>query len=166
MLVDGPFWATQRRFTLAHMREFGFGKTNMESLIDHEVQSMLADMKQKLEDSGRVFHFKNYFNIPLINTLWWILAGARFEPTDLRLRTLIELFDSVGRSGDIVSVAFPCPMILMKLFTSLFPKMGRMDLLGQVRTFIEVSFEYIEEKKRGIYLIIRNFERLGNDRGS
>lgn len=110
----------------------------MECLIGDEIQNLLADMKQQLQGSGAVFQFKNYFNISLINTLWWMLAGTRFERGDTRLQKLMELFDAVGRSGDIVRVALPCPLFLMKLVSSLFPKIGRMDLLGEVCEFIKV----------------------------
>ncbi len=139
MLVDGDFWAVQKRFTLRHMRQFGFATRSMESLIKQEVELLLEEMKRQLDDDGNIFEFKNYFNISLVNTLWLMLASARFEHDDPRLRALVELFNVVGRSGDIVRVAFPCPAILMKLVTRLFPKMGRMDLLTEVWKFIDVT---------------------------
>jgi hypothetical protein len=99
---------------------------------------LLADMKRQFHDEGNVFEFKNYFNISLVNALWVMLASARFERDDPRLKSLVELFDVVFRSGDIVRVAFPCPAILMKLFPAVFAKLGRMDLLKEVWKFIEV----------------------------
>ena len=139
MLVDGDFWAVQKRFTLRRMRQFGFGTRNMENLLKEEVEVLLKDMKLQLSNNGHIFEFKNYFNISLVNALWQMLASARFERDDRRLQTLVELFNVVGRSGDIVRVAFPCPAIVMKLFSPLFNKMGRMDLLKEVWEFIEVS---------------------------
>lgn len=139
MLVDGDFLTIQKRFTLQHLRDFGFGRQNMESLVKEEVAVLLADMERQLRDEGNVFEFKNYFNISLVNALWVMLASARFERDDPRLKSLVELFDVVFRSGDIVRVAFPCPAILMKLFPFVFAKLGRMDLLKDVWKFIEVK---------------------------
>lgn len=138
MLVDGDFLTIQKRFTLHHLRDFGFGRQNMESLVSKEVAVLLADMKRQFHDEGNVFEFKNYFNISLVNALWVMLASTRFERDDPRLKSLVELFDVVFRSGDIVRVAFPCPAILMKLFPAVFAKLGRMDLLKEVWKFIEV----------------------------
>ncbi|XP_046455635.1 methyl farnesoate epoxidase-like [Daphnia pulex] len=145
MLVDGDFLTIQKRFTLHHLRDFGYGRQNMESLVSKEVAVLLADMKRQFHDEGNVFEFKNYFNISLVNALWVMLASARFERDDPRLKSLVELFDVVFRSGDIVRVAFPCPAILMKLFPAVFAKLGRMDLLKEVWKFIE---EAIDEHKQ------------------
>ncbi|KAJ4434999.1 hypothetical protein ANN_23571 [Periplaneta americana] len=42
---DGPFWVEQRRFTLRHLRDFGFGKKSMEGFILDEVEDILLHMK-------------------------------------------------------------------------------------------------------------------------
>lgn len=139
MLVDGDFWMIQKRFMVHHLRELGYGKKNMEDLVQNEVRILLTDMKCQIEERGSIFEFKNYFNVSLVNSLWMMLASTRFERTDPRLKLLIELFDAVFRSGDIVRVAFPCPAILLKLFPAVFAKLGRMDLLKEVWKFIEVQ---------------------------
>ena len=139
MLVDGDFWTIQKRFTLQHSRDFGFGRQNMETLVNKEVAVLLADMDRQLYQKGNDFEFKNFFNISLVNALWVMLASSRFERDDPRLKSLVELFDVVFRSGDIVRVAFPCPVIFMTLFPSIFAKLGRMDLLTEVWKFIEVK---------------------------
>ncbi|EFX83753.1 hypothetical protein DAPPUDRAFT_301662 [Daphnia pulex] len=154
MLVDGDFLTIQKRFTLHHLRDIGFGRQNMESLVSKEVAVLLADMKRQFHDEGNIFEFKNYFNISLVNALWVMLASARFERDDPRLKSLVELFDVVFRSGDIVRVAFPCPAILMKLFPAVFAKLGRMDLLKEVWKFIE---EAIDEHKQNPSVEPRDF---------
>ncbi|KAF4513967.1 UNVERIFIED_CONTAM: hypothetical protein B566_EDAN018287, partial [Ephemera danica] len=42
LLVDEEFWREQRRFMMRHLRDFGWGKTNMmETIIQREVQSLV-----------------------------------------------------------------------------------------------------------------------------
>jgi hypothetical protein len=44
--TDGPFWVEQRRFTLRHLRDFGFGKQSMEGFIMAEVEDTINEVAQ------------------------------------------------------------------------------------------------------------------------
>lgn len=44
---DGPFWVEQRRFTLRHLRDFGFGKSSMEEFIMEEIEDTIKEITQK-----------------------------------------------------------------------------------------------------------------------
>lgn len=37
-MTDGDFWQEQRNFATRHLRNLGFGKSHMESLIIEELQ--------------------------------------------------------------------------------------------------------------------------------
>jgi len=45
--TDGPFWVEQRRFTLRHLRDFGFGKRSMEEFIMEEIEDTIKEITQK-----------------------------------------------------------------------------------------------------------------------
>jgi hypothetical protein len=47
IFTDGPYWLELRRFTLRHLRNFGYGKTSMESLIMQEVDDLIKEMSTK-----------------------------------------------------------------------------------------------------------------------
>ncbi|XP_012256777.2 probable cytochrome P450 303a1 isoform X2 [Athalia rosae] len=47
LVTDGPLWVEQRRFILRHLREFGFGRVTMASLVQEEAVH-LVDHLQKL----------------------------------------------------------------------------------------------------------------------
>ncbi len=43
---DGVLWRDNRRFTLHHLRDLGFGKGAMEVIIDEEVKEFIAYLKK------------------------------------------------------------------------------------------------------------------------
>ena len=49
MFADGDHWAEQKRFTVKHMKTFGFGKSGHESIVQEEVtdDEMLSKIKIK-----------------------------------------------------------------------------------------------------------------------
>ncbi len=42
---QGQDWIEQRKFTMRHLREFGFGKLSMESLIQEEVEELIEGLR-------------------------------------------------------------------------------------------------------------------------
>jgi hypothetical protein len=44
---DGPFWAEQRRFSLRHLRDFGFGKRSLEGIIMDEAEELIKRLQYK-----------------------------------------------------------------------------------------------------------------------
>jgi methyl farnesoate epoxidase/farnesoate epoxidase len=46
---DGTFWVEQRRFTLRHLRDFGFGKSNMETSIFEEIEEVINELRHRKE---------------------------------------------------------------------------------------------------------------------
>lgn len=48
LVTDGQVWTEQRRFVLRHLREFGFGRTNMSELIEEEAHHMVDHFKKLL----------------------------------------------------------------------------------------------------------------------
>ena len=45
-------WVEQRRFVLRHLREFGFGRTSMATLIEEEAQHLVEHFKKLLRESS------------------------------------------------------------------------------------------------------------------
>ncbi len=89
---EGEVWEQQRRFVLRQLRDFGFGKTSMESVMMEEITELnerLAAFKGK-----PVGDIKNELSLALINSLWTIIAGTRHSQNDPKLRSL-----AIGLSG-------------------------------------------------------------------
>lgn len=40
--ADGPEWTSQRRFALKHLKDFGFGRSGLEGVIQGEVEDLVT----------------------------------------------------------------------------------------------------------------------------
>lgn len=50
IVVDERLWVEQRRFVLRHLREFGFGRTSMATIIEDEALKLVEHFKKLLRD--------------------------------------------------------------------------------------------------------------------
>lgn len=114
---DGPEWQEQRRFSLRHLRDLGFGKTSSEGLIREEIDDLMDEIRLQ---SGRnqPVDFKGMFNLSLINILWALIGGERFKRDDVRLARLLDIVDSFIHSANFTRANIPFPAIFLRLFPS------------------------------------------------
>jgi len=80
-------WESLRRFTLKHLRDFGFRKQHMETLLSNEVKELLSSFKlQTTQDKPFLIHHN--FVLPVLNALWVLSAGEKTPQQDTRLEKL------------------------------------------------------------------------------
>jgi len=88
---EGAQWMEQRRFALRHLRDLGFGRSaSSEQLIHQEIADLTREMMTGMTagddaaggDGGAVVEFKGLFNLSLINILWAMTSGERFQRDD------------------------------------------------------------------------------------
>jgi hypothetical protein len=94
MFIMGQFWQEQRRFTMRHLRDLGFGKTSIEDQMMGEVGDLIKDIENKSQsDKDRVVDLKGIFQVSVVNILWAIIAGiSRFlKITRLLTKTYLIL---------------------------------------------------------------------------
>nr|CAD7456590.1 unnamed protein product [Timema tahoe] len=86
--TDSDLWLEQRRFTLRHLRDYGFARRSglQEENVRQEVMDLLALLNSsKGREDYDVFHdgcalLPQLFCPGMINCLWSVLAGDRFPP--------------------------------------------------------------------------------------
>ena len=83
-------WKEQRRFALKKLKDFGIGKSSMETLIQKEIEDFAQSLKQ---DCGRVIDMSHRFNLSVINGLWTIMTGKRLPLDDPELLNLVSLME-------------------------------------------------------------------------
>ena len=88
---EGAVWSEQRRFTLRHLRDFGFGKNAGEELITNEMKEFIQGLEASV---GQPLSLNKSFSVAALNTLWMILSGVRYEQDDPRLWAIIKENDA------------------------------------------------------------------------
>lgn len=52
--MDDKLWVEQRRFVLRHLREFGFGRTSMATIIEDEALKLVEHFKRLLQNNYEI----------------------------------------------------------------------------------------------------------------
>lgn len=66
IVVDERLWVEQRRFVLRHLREFGFGRTSMATIIEDEALKLVEHFKKLLQD-GHNYEITNIRKLTMNN---------------------------------------------------------------------------------------------------
>ena len=141
LFTDGDVWEEQRRFTLRHLRDLGFGRTSSENLIQEEIHDVMDEIRTEAETSNGIVKFNDRFNMPLMNILWAIVAGERFKHDDDKLNRLLYIVNLFVRSGNaFIRSAIPLPNFLLRLFPFIKKKFigTKYDLYPPIQDFIRV----------------------------
>lgn len=91
VFTDGTLWEEQRLFCMKTLKSLGFGKSSMIEHIECEAKELISyllrecDREISIQDEGC-----NIFDISVMNVMWKILRGVRFELDDERVIMLME----------------------------------------------------------------------------
>merc|ERR1719464_1861281 len=69
---QGRYWQEQRRFLLRNLRDFGFGKSEMEDTLLDEVEKLSKELQKSI---GKPISLAGILNLSILNALWSILVG-------------------------------------------------------------------------------------------
>ncbi|XP_054274087.1 probable cytochrome P450 303a1 [Macrosteles quadrilineatus] len=109
ILTDEEFWQEQKRFVLRHLREFGFGRKTMAGLTEDEAAALVESFEKRIAKSGKngiLVEMSNAFNVCVLNTLWSMLAGIRYNPEEKELQDLQTLLTELFANIDMVGALF------------------------------------------------------------
>ena len=90
---EGDSWQQLRRFTLKTLKEFGFGKTGMRELVMEEVEHFL----DHLREGNTIVDMSSQLPLPILNSLWRVAVGERFNYDDPQLSSIMERLNSLFR---------------------------------------------------------------------
>lgn len=124
--ATGKEWREQRRFTLRHLRDFGFGKSSMEEIIKEEYDDLAASIMERINKGEDELDTSLLFNIAVLNVIWSIVTGKRFErdnPEDMKkIEELAAVFATFGANQLGIAVIGVMPTWMMKIMDPLTNK--------------------------------------------
>ncbi|KAI4500460.1 hypothetical protein M0802_004422 [Mischocyttarus mexicanus] len=88
LFTEGRTWSQCRKFTMRHLRSFGFGQSMMATKLTTEVQYLVKNLQKQCKH-GPV-QMDNAFKVAVINVLWTMLTGCRFEYDDKKSKEILE----------------------------------------------------------------------------
>ncbi|CAG9763050.1 unnamed protein product [Ceutorhynchus assimilis] len=139
---DGQLWKKQRKFSLQHLRNFGFGRKEMEEKVTEECRALVENLSQKCNDE---IFMHNAFDVAVLNALWAMLAGQRFEVEDARLKKLLQIIHDCFRIVDMSGGLINQLPFLRYIAPSASGYNQILDVLTRMWTFLQ---ETIDEHRR------------------
>ena len=100
---QGRYWKEQRRFLLRNLRDFGFGKSEMEDTLLDEVDKWCHEYSNLV---GKPTCLDNTLNLSVINALWAILTGEKLSLKDKKLLEMVYLFNKTVKDVKNISNLF------------------------------------------------------------
>ncbi|XP_075978468.1 farnesoate epoxidase-like isoform X2 [Anticarsia gemmatalis] len=101
---DGSSWTKTRRVVLKYLKNFGYNTRYMENYISEECRALV---NLRMSDAGQPIQANDMFHITIVNILWRLVAGKRYDLEDAKLKTLCDLitrlFNAVDMSGGVLN---------------------------------------------------------------
>ena len=122
LLSQGRGWREQRRFLLRNLRDFGFGKSEMEDTLLEEVDKLC---KEYMKIVGEPVCLDNTLNLSIVNALWAILVGEKLPLNDPKVNEIVNnlnkvIKQSIGSSGGRrLAALLPHPKLILLFRKSL-----------------------------------------------
>ena len=113
--TQGEDWVKQRRFGLRSLRDLGFARRDIEEIINEEMDLITEEMTREADEEA--FLVDNIFNIPVINVLWQLVGGYRFNEDDSEGQDVIYNITKIFKNSTYLNFL---PLGLIKLFKNSF----------------------------------------------
>ena len=127
--TDGQTWSNQRRFSLKQLRDLGFGRKSLDSVMLEEIDDVIDELIQK-----KSVTMDSTFNVAIINVLWQIVASKRFDPKAADTQRMMALLNMQFKSGFKAFNFFP---ILRKIMPATEVDKSFFEMKSMLRGLIE-----------------------------
>ena len=86
---NGKTWVECRRTSLHILKDFGFGKTALEDIIEEEVDNLINHIDKNF--LNQPIDVDTFFNIAVVASLWRVISGEVLKIGDQKLEYVLIL---------------------------------------------------------------------------
>jgi methyl farnesoate epoxidase/farnesoate epoxidase len=129
---DGVVWREQRRFTLRHLRDFGYARRAMEGVVHEEMRTALATVER-----DRQCDLAAVCTLCSANVILQVMTSKRHDPDDVEFRKIMEYNHSFFRNSDPLSVVVLYPLLQVLPFGNSQYK-NQLAAIKPIQKYIEV----------------------------
>ena len=110
---SGRFWQDQRRFALKHLKNLGFGKQSLDTIVQDEVKELTNKIlvSAQRDKHNNLLIDDGFFNFAVVNVLWQIVASEKLDPNNSENQKMMQMLCEFNRKGhrlvDFVSILRP-----------------------------------------------------------
>lgn len=144
LFTEGSTWSQCRRFTMRHLRTFGIGQSILKEQLTLEAQYLVDHLQQMSERGAIAMH--RAFDVAVLNSLWFMIAGHRFEYEDQKLQKALVLVHDAFRLTDALGGVISQMPFLRFVIPELSGYNGLMRILENLWSFLDEEIK-IHEKE-------------------
>ncbi|KYN05360.1 hypothetical protein ALC62_03645 [Cyphomyrmex costatus] len=144
LFTEGTMWAQTRRFTMRHLRTFGIGQSIMKKQLALEARNLVDHLQQMSESSAVMMH--TAFDVAVINSLWFMIAGHRFQYEDQKLQEALALVHDSFKLMDTMGGAVSQMPLLRFVIPELLGYKELMEILENLWSFIDEEIKIHERE--------------------
>lgn len=107
VFTDGKLWEDQRKFSFKTLKALGLGRLSMIEHIEREIKELVKSLQRSEKNVVEIqSENSNVFDVSVVNVMWTILRGERFDLNDKKLQRLMEMvhrsFKVIDMSGGVL----------------------------------------------------------------
>ena len=140
LFSQGSYWREQRRFLLRNLRDFGFGKSEMEDAMLDEIDKLCFELQKYV---GKPKFLGNTLNLSIVNALWAILVGEHLPLDDPMLLKIVESVNIFVRESSGLNRwanILPYPRMLL-LFKNYFKIYRLEEVMNGIASMVEKQIQ-------------------------
>lgn len=96
--TSGPITKEHKRFSVQLLKDFGFGKSVLEGVVLEKVNELVKRLEAQ---SGQAVDVTHMFLVPILNGIWGITSGNRFDSNDPKARAFGKAFHGLIGVGSV-----------------------------------------------------------------
>ncbi|XP_011646191.1 methyl farnesoate epoxidase-like [Pogonomyrmex barbatus] len=143
LFIEGPMWTQCRRFTMRHLRTFGIGQSTMRERLTLEAQNLISHLERTSEHGPVLMH--TVFDVAVLNSLWFMIAGHRFLYEDPKLQEALVLVHDAFRLTDTLGGVISQMPFLRFVIPELSGYNELMRILENLWRFLDEEIEMHEK---------------------